>query len=190
MSFLTEERARAASPFPGRPRLVEARLRKSAASPLTTNFEVFLSHSRLDADVIAGVKSLLEARGLSVYVDWIEDPQLDRARVTEGTAEVLRMRMQHSKSLIFATSESSPSSKWMPWELGYFDGSKPGHIAILPLVKSAGSSFVGQEYLGLYPPIEEINFTVGGRTLGIFTKRDRTEAARIESLTQATFSVT
>jgi hypothetical protein len=187
VTFLTEQRARAASPFPGRPNLVEGLLRKSTASPSTTNFDVFLSHSRLDADIIAGVKSLLEARGLSVYVDWIEDPQLDRSRVTPGTAKVLRVRMQHSKSLIFATSESSSSSKWMPWELGYFDGSKPGHIAILPLVKTEGSGFVGQEYLGLYPLIEDIFFG-GARSLGIFTNSARTEASRIEHLTDSTFA--
>lgn len=67
--------------------------------------------------------------------------------------------MRQSKSLIFYTSENSPDSKWMPWELGFFDGNKPGHVAILPLVKTQGASFSGQEYLGLYPPVEEISLT-------------------------------
>jgi hypothetical protein len=187
VAFLTTERARAASPYPSRPSLTETALRKSAAAARETTFDVFLSHSRLDADVIAGVKVLLERRGMTVYVDWIDDPQLDRSRVTPQTADVLRMRMQHSKSLIFATSESSPSSKWMPWELGYFDGSKPGHIAILPLVQSAGSTFVGQEYLGLYPLIEDIAFTYAGQSLGIFTNAARSEASPIEELARRTF---
>ena len=187
MSFLTEERARAATPFRGRRLLAEAELRKSAATASTTDFDVFLSHSVLDAEVIAGVKSLLEVRGLSVYVDWIEDPQLDRTHVTPKTAEILRTRMRHCKSLIFATSNSSPDSKWMPWELGYFDGFRPGHVAILPLVKTTGSGFVGQEYLGLYPSIEDISFTDGDRTLGVFTNTARNRAAPIETLMASGF---
>jgi hypothetical protein len=180
MSFLTEERARAATPLRGRTALAEAELRKSASTALTTNFDVFLSHSVLDADVIAGVKSLLEARRLTVYVDWIDDPQLDRGRVTPKTAELLRTRMRHCRSLIFATSSSSPNSKWMPWELGYFDGFRPEHVAILPLVKTEGSGFAGQEYLGLYPHLEDIRFTDGDRTLGVFTTTARSRATPVE----------
>ena len=37
------------------------------------NFDVFLSHSLRDALLIVGLKRLLEADGLSVYVDWISD---------------------------------------------------------------------------------------------------------------------
>jgi hypothetical protein len=60
----------------------------------------------------------------------------------------------------------------MPWELGYFDGFRPGHVAVLPIVKYDGQSFVGQEYLGLYPCIEEIDFTQGGLQLGIWQSKD------------------
>src|SRR2546421_12943190 len=123
MAFLTESRARSAAPYQTRS-YAEAELRKSAATPLSTTFDVFLSHSFLDAQIILGVKELLEAEGLRVYVDWIEDAQLDRSRVTAKTADLLRNRMRHSESLIFATSATSSQSKWMPWELGYFDGFK------------------------------------------------------------------
>src|SRR4051794_15548607 len=102
------DQARAASGYTGYRSLAEAELRKSATASMTASFDVFLSHSSLDADVILGVKRLLEQRRLSVYVDWLEDPQLDRLRVTPATAEVLRARMRQSASLIFATSESSP----------------------------------------------------------------------------------
>ena len=64
--------------------------------------------------------------------------------------------MRQSESLIFATSKASPSSKWMPWELGYFDGFRPNRIAVFPLVDNAGQRFVGQEYLGLYPVVEKL----------------------------------
>jgi hypothetical protein len=44
----------------------------------------------------------------------------------------------------------------MPWELGYFDGSRPMRVAVLPLVEIAGQVFRGQEYLGLYPKVQDI----------------------------------
>jgi len=126
-----------------------------------TSFDVFLSHAYLDAREILGVKALLEAMSLTVYVDWIDDHELDRGKVTPATAEKLRQRMRQSKSLVFATSRASVDSKWMPWELGYFDGFRPGHIAIFPLVTAAGDSFVGQEYIGLYPRIEQLRPSTG-----------------------------
>ena len=119
-------------------------------------FDVFLSHCMADAELVAGVKTLLEELGYKVYVDWIVDRQLDRSRVTAETANVLRERMRASRSMYFATSESSPDSKWMPWELGYFDGMSQGRIAVLPLVAVEGASFQGQEYLGLYPVVERL----------------------------------
>ena len=38
--------------------------------------------------------------------------------------------------------------------LGYVDGKKNGRCAILPIVKTSGEHFNGQEYLGLYPYID------------------------------------
>ena len=185
VSFLTEAEARAFVQRRGR-QLAEAELRKAAAAELSTTFDVFLSHSFSDAELIAGVKIALEAEGLRVHVDWIDDRQMDRTHVTAQTAEVLRMRMRHARSLIFATSSTSSASKWMPWELGYFDGFKPGHVAILPLVKTPVSGFEGQEYLGLYPYIEHIRFTDGPPGLAISTSATR--AQPIHSFVTSGFS--
>ncbi|MBB5202885.1 hypothetical protein HNQ51_000178 [Inhella inkyongensis] len=124
-------------------------------------FDVFLSHSVRDAELIAGVTRLLEDQGLKVYVDWLVDPQLDRNAVTKETAALLRQRMRQSKSLIFVASDGASSSKWMPWELGYFDGFKPGNVAILPLLDNASEVFRGQEYLGLYPIVNRNTYTDG-----------------------------
>lgn len=119
----------------------------------TDTFDIFLSHSYLDQDVVLGLKCYLEEKGLSVYIDWIDDNQLERDSVNEDTAEILRKRMKQCGSLLFATSSNSSTSKWMPWECGYFDGIN-GKIAILPISKTDESSFKGQEYLGLYPYID------------------------------------
>lgn len=81
-------------------------------------YDIFLSHSSRDAELVLGVKTLLESQGLTVYVDWINDPQLSRENVNRETAALLRQRMQQSRSLIFMATESASESKWMPWELG------------------------------------------------------------------------
>lgn len=113
-------------------------------------YDIFLSHSFRDADQIYDLKSDIEEMGFSVYVDWIEDPKLDRAKVTKDNALLLKGRMQSCKSLFYVTTHNSPESKWMPWELGYFDGVK-GRVAILPILNKPTNQYDGQEYLGLYP---------------------------------------
>lgn len=150
-------------------------LRKSAGQILqeeasvlrdTSTFDVFLSHSYDDAEVILGVKKIMESLGLKVYVDWIDDAGLDRGEVTRKTAAILRMRMRASLSLVYAHSASSGNSNWMPWELGYFDGFKPGCLWILPIVASYDSEFKSQEYLGLYPTVEKLADLHGRLNLG------------------------
>jgi hypothetical protein len=49
----------------------------------------------------------------------------------------------------------------MPWELGYFDGFRPSFVWILPLVDESDSEYKGQEYLGLYPPVEKLSSLAG-----------------------------
>jgi hypothetical protein len=123
----------------------------SATYTATKTYDIFLSHSVRDAELILGMKGTLEDLGYSVYVDWIEDPQLDRTKVTPATADKLRQRMNSSKSLFYVTTANSDASRWMPWECGYFDGKKE-KAAIVPIQKtSIDNSFSGQEYLGLYP---------------------------------------
>jgi hypothetical protein len=115
-------------------------------------YDVFLSHRYLDAKEVLALKTLIESFGLSVFVDWIESPELDRSRVTKETAAKLREAMERSASLLYAISDNSQDSKWMPWELGYSDGLH-GRIAIVPIAEqeTTSESYLGQEYLGLYP---------------------------------------
>jgi hypothetical protein len=168
-------------------RTAESLLKSAAKAAPDQRFDIFLSHSFHDAIQIQGIKALLEEQNWTVYVDWIDDPELDRTKVTKATARRLRDRMNASSSMIFASSASSPTSKWMPWELGYFDGLRGLRIAILPLVENNDSEYKGQEYLGLYPTIEKLPTKVGGersfvtkgagsnqyKTMQSFTKGER-----------------
>lgn len=119
-------------------------------------YDVFLSHSVHDEVLILGLKRELEQVNLCVYVDWIEDADLERSKVLPSTAARLRERMRSCRSLIYATSRNSTASRWMPWELGYFDGhhGQP-KVAICPIEMGTGSIH-GQEYLGIYKRLEPV----------------------------------
>lgn len=159
------------------PTVAEARLRADSLRALTS-FDVFLSHSSRDAQVIYGLRALLMAQGLTVYVDWITDPQLDRSRVSSSTAALLRERMRASRSLIYATSRAASQSRWMPWELGYFDAARGSdRVSILPIETSGSGTFDGEEYLGLYRTIEKSISLYGPRPYAV------TPGKRTESLT-------
>lgn len=170
MAFFTKAEARARAASTNRKSIgsdSKRELRKSVTAATDSDrFDVFLSHSIRDADLVLGVKEILEAEGLSVYVDWVDDPQLDRAQVNRETADILRRRMRQCRSLIWVATEAASTSKWMPWELGYFDGLRADQVAILPVLDSSQDTFIGQEYLSLYPVIDKRNKLGGGS--GVF----------------------
>jgi len=136
------------------------------------SYDIFLSHSSRDAEVILGMKGILEDLGYSVYVDWVDDPQLDRSKVDKNTASKLRERMNSSKSLFYVTTENATGSKWMPWECGYFDGFRE-KVAIVPIQKYPYSNeYNGQEYLGLYPYCIKQNNKSGNPRLWIHNDKN------------------
>ena len=119
----------------------------------TKTYDIFLSHSSKDDELIAGLKLILEDLDYSVYVDWY-DEEINPDYVTPRTAEVLRERMSHCKSLIYAFSENAANSRWMPWELGYFDALKKSRVAVLPISPRTRYSYKGSEFIGVYYVIQ------------------------------------
>ena len=124
-------------------------LNEGRVTDSSKQYDIFLSHSSKDMELIAGLKLILTDLGFSVYVDW-NDNELDPNNVTPHTAEVLRERMKCCKSLIYAFSEGAANSKWMPWELGYFDALKNSRVAVLPISKLPKFSYKGSEFVGVY----------------------------------------
>ena len=114
------------------------------------NYDLFISHSFSDKELISGLYHLFIKAGYKVYIDWIDDKGLDRSRVTSDTAALIKKRINASTGTTYVSTSNSTSSKWCPWELGVADGMK-GKVCILPVMES---SFKGQEYLGLYPYLE------------------------------------
>lgn len=152
MAFFTKSEARAAAAGARGSRTAQTVLKEGMENyKQHEKFDIFLSHSIDDSDLVLGVMTLLQKQGLRVYVDWVVDRQLNRNSVDKETAAVLRARMKSSSSMMYIATDNSINSKWMPRELGFFDGHKPNQVAILPLLDSDNQSFEGQEYLGLYP---------------------------------------
>lgn len=119
---------------------------KSSFQPGATS--VFLSHSHLDRELVAGFLRLLASLRVNAYVDW-QDKEM--ARVTSrATAERIKKRIEElDMFLIFATANAM-KSRWVPWEIGVADRTKAaGSIFIVPVEDESGR-FEGNEYLQLY----------------------------------------
>ena len=115
-------------------------------------FDIFLSHSFYDKEIIKGLYLDLTLKGYKVYVDWVVDTDLERDNVTRDSANKIRTRMKASRSLLLAVPTNNGISKWIPWELGYVDGST-GKCAIIPIAETSDNKeqFSRAEYLKLYP---------------------------------------
>ena len=176
MAYLREREVRAAAEAASR----STPLRKSATRMIEearvvaerrTSFDIFLSHSIRDKELVLGAKVILERSGRTVYVDWIVDDDLDRGKVSGATADRLRRRMDQCSALFYLHSVSSQSSRWMPWELGFFDGSN-GNVAVLPIVPDSGSkAFMNEEYLQLYPKVDLTDSSLATPTIRINQSR-------------------
>jgi TIR domain-containing protein len=128
--------------------------------------DIFLSHAYADRDIVLGVALLIQDYGYKVYIDWRDDSTLDRSKVSSETAAVLRARMNASRCLLYSTTSNASESKWMPWELGFKDGHN-SRVAILPVVQQSAMSYHGQEYLGIYPYVDEANSAAGSKKLWV-----------------------
>lgn len=159
---------------------------RTASKSAAGEFDIFLSHSVRDARVILGIRDWLTSQNLRVYVDWIDDPEMDRAAVSRATGARLRKQMLNSRSLLYATSRAAKTSRWMPWELGYFDGLKSSErVSIMRLDSSSSDKFIGEEYLGLYKQIERLRAT-DGRSQPYAVLPSRKKAEPLTSFGKAT----
>lgn len=128
----------------------------SRKASLDKRFDVFLSHSFINKDLVIDVKNKLCSYGISVYVDWLDDPELDRRHVTRKTADILRIRMRQCQSLAFLDTEDARESAWTPWEVGFADANKQ-RVFIIPIRVDEISyrNYKGHEFFSLYPFLDE-----------------------------------
>jgi TIR domain len=129
----------------------------------------FLCHSHKDAPLLQGVVNLLAEAGWSVYLDWTDASMPDTP--SRETALKIKEKIIELKYFLFLATANSMASRWCPWEIGYADGRKPvDDILIIPTSENSGV-WHGNEYLGLYRRIDELDGTLkvlapGARYIG------------------------
>lgn len=88
--------------------------------------DVFISHGQKDKPRAGALKKKIEAMGFSCFID-ADDPVLaeKKARGREeekALAEYIRQKLRDCRCIIYAHSTQTLTSRWMQWELGFFDG--------------------------------------------------------------------
>jgi hypothetical protein len=136
---------------------------KSIREALTQHYDIFLSHSARDKNTVLAILEIIQNKGYSAYVDWIDDSQADRNAI----ASKIKTAINKSARLLYIHTHNSINSKWTPWEIGCFDYAKGvNKIAIMPLLDNNNNtpSYYGQEYLQQYNTISAnylFNFITG-----------------------------
>lgn len=84
-------------------------------------YDVFISHSSNDKELVREVIKKLNNKGMSCYCDWSLDNEfLKRQYISQYTKEVLKLRMEQSNELIYIKTTNSTKSDWVNFELEYF----------------------------------------------------------------------
>jgi hypothetical protein len=128
-------------------------------------YDLFLSHSSFDSELLLSLKSVLNHSNVNVYVDWVSDRNALKRELTNiNTANTIIERLKSSKALLYIHTQASQNSKWTPWELGFFHALK-GKICIYN-----PDNIEKAPYLDIYPIVvlEEGKLfveTEGGRVL-------------------------
>ena len=117
---------------------------------------VFISHKHDDLDDIQGFISYLKKEyNVVTYIDSM-DKRMPQTTCAE-TAERIKDVIAASNKFILLATNNALASKWCNWEVGIADKSKylTHNMAILPMYERGGNRYEGNEYLGIYPYIDE-----------------------------------
>lgn len=95
------------------------------------SYNVFLSHRSTDKDIVIKIKEMLNSKGLSVYVDWMQDREgLPRDKMNENTLNVLKTRILQSNCLLYVHTMYCRDSDIIPIEIEFAENQ---HIPIIVL---------------------------------------------------------
>jgi hypothetical protein len=128
-------------------------------------YDVFLSYRFRDRDKVDGLEKKIISLGFTPFRDTNFLELDDRANVTQEKVEIIRRNLSRATCLIFAYSRDSVDDDnslgvWMPWELGFFDGSISSRIGVYlfdekPEPFDARTFFKNSEYLQIYPVLTD-----------------------------------
>ena len=114
-------------------------------------YDLFLSHSSFDSELLLSLKSVLNHSNINVYVDWVSDRNALKRELTNiNTANTIIERLKSSKALLYIHTQASQNSKWTPWELGFFHAlhASKGKICIYN-----PDNIEKTPYLDIYPSV-------------------------------------
>lgn len=109
-------------------RKVTASVVFDSAAGKQQEYDVFISHSIKDKELVKKIRQLLEEKyNLSAYIDWDEDSGTKR----DDISEKVKAAMNISKSFMFVKTSNSDDSQWTAWETGYYDNVNSDKIGVL-----------------------------------------------------------
>lgn len=118
--YLKEVYAKQKYNIPLDPNELEYRIKNGKEQQLK-EFDYFISHSYKDGKIVQKLITYQNEQGKNIFCDWINDSDyLKRNLLCEATLNVIELRLQQSKNLIFIESENSKSSIWCNYELNYY----------------------------------------------------------------------
>ncbi|MCQ2240245.1 toll/interleukin-1 receptor domain-containing protein [Treponema sp.] len=127
------------------------------SSSLKSHYDFFLSHSSADFELIQGLYKKLKDMGFSAFLDRVDAKGVS----INDMADKLKKAMDNSNYILYSHTHNSIDSKWVPWELGYFDcKNNASNILVMPILNNQGKAlYDGQEYLNQYKEIsvEDLN---------------------------------
>lgn len=89
------------------------------------SYDLFISHSSTDSELLLQIKSILNCSNINVYIDWVNDREaLKRELTNVETANAIIERLKSSKALLYIHTNASINSRWTPWEIGLFHALK------------------------------------------------------------------
>lgn len=160
-------------------------------------YDVFISYRHRDSEKANELEKRIINLGHFPFLEKNFGEFDDRRDVTKRKVEILRTHLSKATCLIFAYSRKSadtaeehndPIGVWMPWELGFFDGSVSGRIGVYLLDGppndfgspnfNAQEYFRGSEYLQVYEILSDGN-------LGDFLARNAVRERRIDNVASA-----
>lgn len=116
-------------------------------------YDLFISHSSSDSDLILKMKAILNSFGLNVYIDWVSDRNALKRELTNiSTAKAIIERLKSSKALLYINTDSSFQSQWTPWELGYFHALKGNRICVY-----TPNDTPKPAYIDIYPKVNLVD---------------------------------
>lgn len=118
--YLKEVYAKEKFNIPLNPDELEYRIKNGREQQLK-EFDFFISHSSKDGKAVQKLITYQNENGKNIFCDWINDSDyLKRNLLCKATLNVIELRLQQSKNLIFVESENSKKSVWCKYELNYY----------------------------------------------------------------------